>query len=95
MKGYDFEVLVDEINNNKLEAQKRTLQEQKKQKRYRLRSWVKVVLWTIFVVFATISIYQIFTVKTIHSTPVGSYTCHGKLFKICGGSREVAEYMGV
>ena len=95
MKKYDFEVLDDEINNNKLQAQKRTIQERKTQKKYRLRNWVKIVLWTIFVAFITISIYQVFTIKTIHTTPVGSYTCHGKLIQVCGGSREVADYLGV
>ena len=95
MKGYDFEVLVDEINNNKEKAQIRVIQEQKKQKRYRLRTWVKLVLWTIFVAFITISIYQMFTITTIHTTPVGSYTCKGKLIQVCGGSKEVADYLGV
>lgn len=95
MKGYDFEVLDDEINENKRKAQIRTIDEKKKEKRYRLRSWVKVVLWTIFVAFITISIYQLFTLKTTHSTPYGSYTCHGKLIQICNGSKEVADYLGV
>lgn len=94
MKGYDFEVLDDEINENKRKAQIRTVEEKKTIKRYRVRSWVKVVLWTLFVAFISISIYQLFTVKTIHSTPVGSYTCNGKLIQICGGSKEVADYLG-
>ncbi len=95
MKGYNFEVLVDELNENKRQAQRRTIKEKKMQKRYKLRTWVKVVLWTIFVVFATISIYQVFTIKTIHNTPVGSYTCHGEIIQICGGNKEVADYLGV
>ena len=95
MKGYYFEVLVEEINNNKEKAQNKAIQEQKKQKRYRLRKWVKVVLWTIFVAFITISVYQLFTITTITTTPKGSYTCKGKLIQVCGGSKEVADYLGV
>ncbi len=95
MKGYDFEVLDDEINENKRKAQIRLVEEKKTIKRYKLRAWVKVALWTLFVIFATISIYQLFTIKTIHSTPVGNYTCNGKLVQICGGSKKVADYLGV
>ena len=63
-------------------------------KKYRLRRWVKVALWTILVGYLSIAIYQFFTIKTVHSTPYGSYTCIGKLIKVCGGSREVADYLG-
>ena len=95
MKGYDFEVLVDEINNNKLEAQKRGIVEQKKQKQYKLRTWVKVALWTIFVAFISIAIYQLFTISKHYITPVGSYQCRGGLIKVCSGNDEVADYLGV
>ena len=99
MKGYDFEVLVDDLNKNKEEAIKRDLvnkeKEIKKVKVYKLRKWVKVVLWTLFVAFITLSIYQLITIKTIHSTPVGTYQCNGGLIKICSGSEEVADYLGV
>ena len=95
MKGYDFEVLVDEINNNKLEAQKRGIVERKKQKQYKLRTWVKVALWTIFVAFISIAIYQLCTITKHYTTPVGSYQCRGGLIKVCSGSKEVADYLGV
>lgn len=95
MKNYDFEVLVDEINSNKEKAQIRSIQEQKRQKRYRVRRWVKVVLWTLLVGFLSIAFYQMFTITTIHTTPVGTYTCKGKLIQVCGGSKEVADYLGV
>ena len=99
MKGYNFEVLVDEINTNKERAIQRDKQKEVKEiqrmKRYRLKKWVKIMLWTLFVVFTTLSLYQLSTIKTVKSTPVGSYTCHGKLVQICSGSKEVADYLGV
>ena len=99
MKGYDFEVLVDDLNNNKERAIQRDAKEivitKKQEKVYRLRRWVKVMLWTIFVAFTTLSLYQMATIKDIKTTPVGTYTCHGKLLKVCSGSREVADYLGV
>ena len=99
MKGYDFEVLVDELNDNKKKAIERDKQEQiksnKKVKKYRLKKWIIVVLFTLFVAFMLIAIYQIKTIKTTYSTPVGSYTCYGKLIQVCSGSKEVANYLGV
>lgn len=99
MKGYDFEVLVDDLNRNKENARLRdsVIKEKEivKAKVYKLRKWVKVALWTLFVGFVAITLYQLFTIKTIHSTPVGTYQCNGGLIKICGGSEEVADYLGV
>ena len=99
MKGYDFEVLDDELNKNKEDAIKRDQVVNQlnviKHKKYKLRKWVKVCLWTLFVAFISISIYQMFTIKTIHTTPVGTYQCNGGLIKVCGGSKEVADYLGV
>jgi len=31
----------------------------------------------------------------VHETPVGEYTCKGGLIKVCTGSKEVADYLGV
>ena len=99
MKGYNFEVLVDEINDNKERALQRDKEnqviEKQRVKRYRLKRWVKIMLWTLFVALTTLSLYQLATIKTVKSTPVGSYTCHGKLIQVCSGSKEVAEYLGV
>lgn len=99
MKGYDFEVLVDDLNNNKERALKRDKEqlviEKQRVKRYKLKRWVKVMIWTLFVAFTTLALYQLATVKTVKSTPVGSYTCHGKLVQVCSGSKEVADYLGV
>ena len=63
-------------------------------KKYRLRGWVKVTLWSLFSLFIVVSIVQFFTVKKITTTPYGSYTCIGKFIKVCGGSRQVADYLG-
>lgn len=64
-------------------------------KKYRLRRWVKVTLWMILVGYMVISIYQLFTIRTIYNTPVGTYTCAGKFIQVCRGSKEVADYLGV
>lgn len=95
MKDYDFEVLDEEINENKRQAliKENTIKE--RVKRYKLKRWVKVAIWTLFVAFITLAIYQLFTRKTIHTTPVGNYTCHGGIIQVCGGSKEVSDYLGV
>lgn len=64
-------------------------------KRYRLKLWVKVAIWVLFVGFLTISLVQLGTKVTIHTTPVGTYECHGGIIKVCNGSKEVADYLGV
>lgn len=63
-------------------------------KKYRLKRWVKVTLCSLFIVFMFVSVIQFFTVKKITTTSYGSYTCIGKLIKVCGGSRQVADYLG-
>lgn len=64
-------------------------------KTYRLKGWVKVVLGMLAGAFIGIAIYQLFTVQTVKTTPVGDYTCNGGLIKVCSGSRAVSEYLGV
>lgn len=64
-------------------------------KTLRLRKWVKVVLFIILLFLIIIPIYQLFTITTTTTTPVGSYTCHGKLIQVCSGNKEVREYLGV
>lgn len=63
--------------------------------RRRLRPWVKITLLLIAGAIIGIAIYQLFTVETIKSTPVGNYKCRGGIIKICTGSNEVADYLGV
>lgn len=64
-------------------------------KKLKLKKWVKVVLYTFLISFISIAIYQLFTVKTITTTPVGNYQCSGKLIQVCNGSKEVRDYLGV
>lgn len=33
--------------------------------------------------------------EVTYHTPAGDYTCTGGLIKACGGSKEVADYLGV
>lgn len=63
-------------------------------KKYRLKRWVKVTLYSLCFLFIVVSVIQFFTIKTVHNTPYGSYTCIGKFIKVCGGSRQVADYLG-
>lgn len=64
-------------------------------KRYRLKSWVKYLLFTILGAVIGIAIYQLFTLETTKKTPVGEYTCKGGIVQVCTGSKEVADYLGV
>lgn len=70
-----------------------------KTKKYRLKPQVKKMLNScllLLLIFLTgITIYQLFTIKTIKTTPVGVYECHGGIVKVCSGSNDVADYLGV
>lgn len=70
-----------------------------KQVKYKLKPSVKKTLKIslLFILGAVIgiAIYQLFTVKTIKKTPVGTYECRGGIFQICSGSKEVSNYLGV
>lgn len=64
-------------------------------KKTKLRGWVKYTLTFILGAVLGIAVYQLFTIETIHTTPVGNYTCRGGIIPICTGSKEVADYLGV
>jgi len=64
-------------------------------KRYKLKNWVKYLLFTILGAVIGIAIYQLFTIKNTYETPVGSYSCNGGIIQVCSGSKEVANYLGV
>ena len=55
----------------------------------------KKLLIVILLVVSVISVYQLFTVETKKSTPVGDYTCRGGIVEMCFGSKEVQDYLGV
>lgn len=64
-------------------------------KKYKLKQWVKNLLFILLGALIGITIYQLFTLKTTTVTPAGSYTCRGGIIKICTSSDEVADYLGV
>lgn len=93
-KLYDFETIISSEDFRK--NRERILnQEKTTKKKYKLKAWVKITLWMILGVLIGIAIYQMATVKTVKSTPVGEYSCQGGLIKVCTGSKEVANYLGV
>ena len=63
-------------------------------KKRKLKKWVKVVLNLLAGAVIGIAIYQLFTVETVKSTPVGDYTCNGGIIQVCTGSEAVADYLG-
>lgn len=91
---YDFDLLVssEDLKKNREKCLKQDLT---KKKKYRLKRWVKNLLWIILGAVIGITIYQLFTVETVHETPAGNYTCRGGIIKVCTGSNEVADYLGV
>lgn len=64
-------------------------------KKYRLKSWVKVVIAIIVIIVIGIIAYQIGTKEHTYQTPVGNYTCRGEIIELCTGSKEVKDYLGV
>lgn len=60
-------------------------------KKRKIRTWVKVGL----IILVGVSVYQLFTVRTVKNTPRGSYTCKGGIIKVCTGSKRVANYLGI
>ena len=85
---YNFDLILTE---EELKAnQKRVLEKEKQTKKvYHLKKWVKVTLLLILGAFIGITIYQLFTIKTTHYTPVGSYTCHGGIIGVCTAENSV------
>lgn len=60
-------------------------------KKRKIKTWVRVVL----IILSVVAIYQLFTIKFNKQTPVGNYMCKGGIIKVCTGSKEVADYLGV
>lgn len=61
----------------------------------KLKSWVKVTLLLIVGAAFGIIVYQLFTIETVHTTPLGNYTCRGGIIKVCNSSKSVANHLGV
>lgn len=65
-------------------------------KKLKLKRWVKNIIWLLAGAMLGITIYQMFTIRTVNETPYGNYTCHGKIIKVCSSENsEVANYLGV
>lgn len=59
--------------------------------------WIKLLAILFVFLVGLITIFKfLFVGETITTeTPVGSYQCSGGFFKVCSGSQEVANYLGV
>lgn len=93
--NYDFDLIIssEDLKKNR----EKHLQEMvnKKRKSYIKNTILKVGLLFLIGAIMGIAIYQLFTIETVKSTPVGNYTCRGDLLEFCVGNKEVADYLGV
>ena len=51
----------------------------------RLRKWVKVVLYFLFLIIVILIIKNMFTNKITVITEAKNYTCYGTIVKVCRG----------
>ena len=59
---------------------------QDKMKKLKLRLWVKVVLYILFLILLSYIIISLFNKKEVVITEGKNYTCYGsKIFQICNG----------
>lgn len=59
---------------------------QDKMKKLKLKWWVKVVLYILFLILLTYIIVSLFTKKTVVVTEGKNYTCYGsKILQVCSG----------
>ena len=56
-----------------------------------MKKLIKLGLYILMVV----SIIQLFTIKEVVETPAGNYISRGGIIKICSGSEEVYDYLGI
>ena len=59
--------------------------------------WIEFIgiIFVVLVVLILIAKFLFVGKEVTYNTPAGSYTCTGGLIKACGGSKEVADYLGV
>lgn len=91
---YNFDLILssDEIKKNRenILAEKCVVR-----KKLKLKRWVKNIIWLLAGALLGITIYQMFTIRTVNETPYGNYICHGKIIKVCSSENsEVANYLG-
>lgn len=58
---------------------------QDKMKKLKLKVWVKVVLFTLFIFVLSLMIYDIKNHKTIVNEVGKHYVCYGKVIQFCSG----------
>lgn len=64
-------------------------------KRNKIKKMIYTLVTILVLGFLLISTIQIFTSEPVTTkTPVGEYSCQGKLIKICSGTEEVMDYLG-
>ena len=52
----------------------------------KLRGWVKVVLYTLFIFVLVLVVYDIKNHKTIVNEIGKHYTCYGSVIQVCSGT---------
>ena len=59
--------------------------------------WIEliVIIFVILVALMLIAKFLFVGKEVTYHTPAGDYTCTGGFIKACGGSQEVADYLGV
>lgn len=58
---------------------------------------IKRVAKKVLILMLVLTLFKVLFIggKKTYTTPVGEYTCIGGVFKVCNGSNEVADYLGV
>ena len=59
--------------------------------------WIELILILFVFLVGLFTIFKFLFIgkQTVHTTPVGNYTCTGGFVKTCSGSQEVADYLGI
>lgn len=62
-----------------------------------LIEWIELIILVFVIIGVLFTIFKFLFIgkTTTYETPVGEYTCSGGLIKVCGGSKEVADYLGI
>lgn len=59
--------------------------------------WLELLIILFIFIVGLLTIFKFLFVgeEKTYVTPVGNYTCSGGLIKVCSGSKEVADYLGI
>lgn len=63
-------------------------------------NWKNLFILLVVLFIMLLGVIKLFEIvfigdEVVKSTPVGDYTCTGGLLKVCSGSKEVYDYLGV